>query len=81
MPVCMISPPRIGEPNGRSRPISKPMPARLLAYLAIISPEANMLSRSSSLRIRTQLENCLVGVPSPAKTGVARVNKPSEAQL
>ena len=81
MPVCMISPPRIGLPNGRSRPISKPMPARLLAYLAIISPDAKILSRSSSLRISTQLENCFVGVPRPASTGVARVNRPSLAAV
>ncbi len=30
MPVCMISPPRIGLPNGRKRPISRPMPATFL---------------------------------------------------
>ena len=81
MPVCMISPPRMGEPSGRSRPISRPMPARLLAYLAIISPLANILSRSSSERMSTQLLNCLVGVPRPASTGVARVNRPSLAAL
>ena len=77
IPVCMTSPPLIGEPRGLSLPISNPMPARLLAYLAIISPEAKILSRSSSVLINTQLLNCLVGVPNPAKTGVASVNKPS----
>ena len=68
-------------PSGRNLPTSNPMPARLLAYFAIISPDANILSRSSSLRIRTQEENCLVGVPRPARTGVARVNRPSDAAL
>ena len=77
-PVCCISPSRIGLPNGRIRPTSNPIPARLLAYLAIISPLAKMLSRSSSLRISTQLLNCLVGVPKPANTGVASVKRPSE---
>ena len=77
----MISPPRIGDPSGRNLPISKPMPALLLAYLAIISPEANIESKSSSLRIRTQLLNCLVGVPRPASTGVAKVNNPSDAAV
>ena len=71
--MCLISPLRIGAPSGRMRPISKPMPARLLAYFAIISPAANILSSVSSLVISTQLENCLVVVPRPANTGVARV--------
>ena len=81
MPVCITSPPLIGEPSGRNLPISNPIPARLLAYLAIISPEAKMLSRSSSLLISTHELNCFVGVPSPARTGVAKVNKPSLAAL
>ena len=81
MPVCMISPPRIGLPKGRKRPISRPIPARLLAYLAIISPDAKILSKSSSLLISTQLLNCFVGVPKPASTGVASVNNPSLAQV
>ena len=71
----------MGLPNGLNRPISNPMPALLAAYLAIISPDAKILSKSSSLRISTQLENCLVGVPNPASTGVARVNKPSLAAV
>ena len=81
MPVCIISPPRIGLPIGRNLPISKPIPALLLAYFAIISPAAKIESRSSSALINTQLLNCLVGVPKPARTGVARVNNPSLAQL
>ena len=75
----MISPPRIGAPRGLKRPISSPMPALLLAYFAIISPDAKILSKSSSLLIRTHELNCLVGVPSPASTGVAKVKRPSLA--
>ena len=79
MPVCITSPPLIGDPRGRSLPTSRPIPARLAAYLAIISPDAKMLSRSSSVLIRTQELNCFVGVPNPASTGVAKVNNPSLA--
>ena len=72
-PVCLISPLRIGAPIGRILPISNPIPARFDAYLAIISPAAKIESNVSSAVIKTQLENCLVGVPKPASTGVARV--------
>ena len=81
IPVCIISPPRIGLPCGRKRPISRPIPARLLAYFAIISPEAKILSKSSSALISTHELNCLVGVPNPARTGVARVKRLSLAQM
>ena len=70
-PVWAISPFLIGAPVLRILPASKPMPARLLAYLPIISPAANIESKVSSAEILTQDENCLVLVPRPAAIGVA----------
>ena len=79
MPVCLISPLRIGAPNGRILPISSPIPALFEAYFAIISPAAKILSKVSSAVINTHELNCLVVVPSPASTGVASVKCPSLA--
>ena len=71
----------MGLPNGLNLPTSRPMPARLAAYFAIISPDANIESKLSSALINTHELNCFVGVPRPASTGVARVNNPSLAQV
>jgi hypothetical protein len=60
-PVCVASPPLIGLPKARIFPALIPIPARCDTYLTIAPDAALIESKSSSVSINTQDENCRVG--------------------
>ena len=69
-PVCWTSPPLILEFIPLIRPALIPIPALLATYKPIAISLEKILGKVSSLSTRTQEANCLIGVLTPAITGV-----------
>ena len=57
----------------RIEPPPIPIPAFCETYFTIADDVALILSKSSSVSTRTQEENCLCGVRTPAITGVGKL--------
>ena len=68
--MCATSPPRMREFIALILPAFIPMPARCDTYLPIAISDAKILSSVSSESTRTHDANCLIGVRTPAITGV-----------